>query len=208
MTGTEESAGRVPRPAHRTADAYLHEELLQLARQAFATVPRQGWHKQALCSGRTELFFSDQDEVQEQARRLCEQCAVRVDCLGEALRVPELVGLWAGSTEHERQQIRKTLAPRTSVMLDERTSPATEHTTEPASLDASSASAVPSQEDSGAVELPAWVPKVCGLTEKWQKIAEGGSGSGHWLVDDVEIVVRATAQGAVAYARRRKDSAA
>jgi len=38
---------------------------------------------------------------------LCEDCPVRRECLEAALADPELIGLWGGSTEAERREIRQ-----------------------------------------------------------------------------------------------------
>ena len=37
-----------------------------------------------------------------QKRALCHACRVRQECLEEALADPDLMGIWAGTTERER----------------------------------------------------------------------------------------------------------
>jgi WhiB family redox-sensing transcriptional regulator len=40
-------------------------------------------------------------------RELCEGCPVRQECLGAALADPDLVGLWGGTTDRERREMRR-----------------------------------------------------------------------------------------------------
>jgi WhiB family transcriptional regulator, redox-sensing transcriptional regulator len=41
------------------------------------------------------------------AKAVCASCAVRVDCLGYALRSGPLQGVWGGLTEEERRRLRQ-----------------------------------------------------------------------------------------------------
>ena len=43
----------------------------------------------------------------ETVRGLCEGCPVREDCFEAALADDSLVGLWGGTTEAERREIRR-----------------------------------------------------------------------------------------------------
>lgn len=44
----------------------------------------------------------------ETAKKICSECAIRIDCLSYAL-YHEMFGIWGGATERERYKIRKQL---------------------------------------------------------------------------------------------------
>lgn len=58
----------------------------------------------------TDLFFTPDNSVVyrdvRHVRALCADCPMREPCLEYALHV-NVVGIWAGTTEHERKQIRR-----------------------------------------------------------------------------------------------------
>lgn len=54
-----------------------------------------------------EPFFSNDAATTRAAKRLCEMCEVRYECLEYALLDPHLVGVFGGTTERERGKIRK-----------------------------------------------------------------------------------------------------
>jgi WhiB family redox-sensing transcriptional regulator len=70
----------------------------------------------AKCLGRTELFFApDESESraerrfrESQAKAVCHECVVRVECLSEALKSDERFGIWGGLTERERRAVRRS----------------------------------------------------------------------------------------------------
>ena len=53
------------------------------------------------------MFITDPGTPTEPARAVCGACTVRSDCLAYALADPSLVGLWGGTTEKERRQMRR-----------------------------------------------------------------------------------------------------
>lgn len=65
------------------------------------------WFKQAACKGETDAFFSYDEEMQEQARAICEGCQVREECLQAALADPNLYGVWGGTTKSERRRMHR-----------------------------------------------------------------------------------------------------
>ncbi len=71
---------------------------------------RPSWHKLALCRGETRSFFSTAPGNLAKAQALCEGCPVRQDCLEVALGDPDLMGLWGGTTESERREMRRASA--------------------------------------------------------------------------------------------------
>ena len=68
---------------------------------------RPNWHRQALCRGETQLYFTGTIESLEQARAICAGCPVRQDCIEAALADREMRGVWAGTTAAERRELRR-----------------------------------------------------------------------------------------------------
>lgn len=66
-----------------------------------------------------ELFFPpdaaerrEPDEVlqaRSAALAICSQCSVKAECLGEALRLGETLGIWGGTTPEQRKEMLLTL---------------------------------------------------------------------------------------------------
>lgn len=76
--------------------------------ELLGAIEDRGWIEFALCPGRPELFFepfrelAPQRAIREQAaRRVCEQCPVRLPCRESGRRNHES-GIWGGETEEER----------------------------------------------------------------------------------------------------------
>ena len=66
---------------------------------------RPEWHARALCRGiGTKEFI---EKPTEAARALCAGCPVHRNCLGFALAHEHVVGIWAGTDEKERREMRK-----------------------------------------------------------------------------------------------------
>ena len=73
------------------------------------------WVLAANCRGRTELFFAPDDSEsradrrlrEAQAKKVCQECGVRVECLEEAFEADERFGIWGGLTERERRAARR-----------------------------------------------------------------------------------------------------
>ena len=72
-------------------------------------------HSQGHCAGRTEMvdYFYESSQGEEararvrEAKALCAQCEVRLDCLNFALRTHEKFGIWGGLSRRERQKLRR-----------------------------------------------------------------------------------------------------
>ena len=67
---------------------------------------RPAWHQNAACAGQTDLFFV-KGTPPTRTRDICGGCPVREECLETALADPDLVGLWGGTTERERREMRR-----------------------------------------------------------------------------------------------------
>jgi WhiB family transcriptional regulator, redox-sensing transcriptional regulator len=78
-----------------------------------ATDDHSGWWSRAACrSADPELFFpislsgSSAGEI-DKAKAVCAKCAVRSHCLAAALALGHVQGIWGGTTEEERQRLRR-----------------------------------------------------------------------------------------------------
>jgi WhiB family redox-sensing transcriptional regulator len=78
--------------------------------------PRYDWQDDAACrTASVELFFGPEGERptvrrEREARALaiCAQCPVLEACRRHALTLPEIYGVWGGTTEHQRAEWRRT----------------------------------------------------------------------------------------------------
>lgn len=72
----------------------------------------QAWRQQAPC-GRPEvpnyLFFPARGDTEtlERARAVCARCPVHTECLDFALATHQMFGVWAGTSEKQRRQMRR-----------------------------------------------------------------------------------------------------
>lgn len=68
------------------------------------------WMTQARCTETDpELFTPGQGQSNAPARRICASCEVREPCLEYALATNQS-GVWGGTSEKERQRLRRGLA--------------------------------------------------------------------------------------------------
>jgi len=75
------------------------------------------WRFEAACRGADpSLFFApsyfEKRHEEAVARRICDRCPVRVDCLEFALEIREPHGFWGGMNELERRQLLRERARR------------------------------------------------------------------------------------------------
>lgn len=71
---------------------------------------RPEWHQRASCRGvGVEAFIIDRGR-QYSRRELCETCPVRQECLEVALADESLQGMWGGTTEIGRRELRRWAA--------------------------------------------------------------------------------------------------
>lgn len=65
------------------------------------------WRDRAACRGMDPtLFFPGQGESVTEAQAVCSACAVQVECGGYALDSGQRFGIWGGTTERRRRQLR------------------------------------------------------------------------------------------------------
>jgi len=62
------------------------------------------WHDLAACKGMpSDLFFPPRGGTSIPAKAICEQCAVKQECLDDALDHGLKQGVWGGTTERQRR---------------------------------------------------------------------------------------------------------
>ncbi len=71
------------------------------------------WQDRALCAQTDpEAFFPEKGGSTREAKRICQGCDVRAECLEYALAHDERFGIWGGLSERERRKLKKgTVAP-------------------------------------------------------------------------------------------------
>ncbi len=66
------------------------------------------WQIDALCAQTDpEAFFPEKGGSTRDAKKICEGCDVRAQCLEFALQHDERFGIWGGLSERERRKLRK-----------------------------------------------------------------------------------------------------
>ena len=67
-----------------------------------------GWQTDSLCAQTDpEAFFPEKGGSTRDAKKICQSCEVRTECLEYALRNDERFGIWGGLSERERRKLRK-----------------------------------------------------------------------------------------------------
>jgi WhiB family redox-sensing transcriptional regulator len=71
-------------------------------------IPNLVWQEHARCRDLdVEMFFPEKGRAARSAKRVCMECAVRVECLEYALRRREPEGVWGGLTPTERRRLAR-----------------------------------------------------------------------------------------------------
>jgi WhiB family redox-sensing transcriptional regulator len=67
-----------------------------------------GWMSDALCAEvGGDQWFPEAGEPTEPAKRVCRQCPVKAECLDYAVENKIRFGVWGGTSERERQGLRR-----------------------------------------------------------------------------------------------------
>jgi len=67
-----------------------------------------GWQERALCAQTDpEAFFPEKGGSTREAKRVCESCEVRAECLGYALEHSERFGILEALSERYRRRLRR-----------------------------------------------------------------------------------------------------
>jgi WhiB family transcriptional regulator, redox-sensing transcriptional regulator len=99
--GLVETSAGVPDPA---TDPF-GEAIVALAEE---DGEEQDWQERALCAQTDpEAFFPEKGGSTREAKKVCQTCEVRVECLEAALMNDERFGIWGGLSERERRKLRK-----------------------------------------------------------------------------------------------------
>ncbi len=68
----------------------------------------QEWQVKALCAQTDpEAFFPEKGGSTRDAKKVCQSCEVRDECLDYALEKDERFGIWGGLSERERRRLRR-----------------------------------------------------------------------------------------------------
>jgi WhiB family redox-sensing transcriptional regulator len=83
---------------------------------------RESWMENGSCIyANSELFFpvgSSMKAIKKanEAKAVCNECFVKVDCLEYAVRTNQDSGFWGGATEEERKSIRREYKKNNSLL--------------------------------------------------------------------------------------------
>jgi WhiB family redox-sensing transcriptional regulator len=70
-----------------------------------------GWQELALCAQTDpEAFFPEKGGSTREAKRVCQSCEVRQECLEYALGNDERFGIWGGLSERERRRLKRQIS--------------------------------------------------------------------------------------------------
>lgn len=66
------------------------------------------WQDSALCvQTDPEMFYPEKGGSTREAKRVCQSCEVRKQCLEHALKNDEHFGIWGGKTPGERKRLKR-----------------------------------------------------------------------------------------------------
>lgn len=66
------------------------------------------WQEEALCAQTDpEAFFPEKGGSTREAKRVCQGCTVKTQCLEYALAHDERFGIWGGLSERERRKLKR-----------------------------------------------------------------------------------------------------
>ena len=74
---------------------------------------QEAWMEEGSCVyANTELFFPVGYSMKaikqsNEAKAICNECVVKIDCLEYAIRTNQDSGVWGGTTEEERKSLRR-----------------------------------------------------------------------------------------------------
>jgi WhiB family redox-sensing transcriptional regulator len=82
--------------------------LVTLASDDMFEAVEDQWQDRALCAQTDpEAFFPEKGGSTREAKRICQGCEVRPECLEYALHKDERFGIWGGLSERERRRIKR-----------------------------------------------------------------------------------------------------
>lgn len=70
-------------------------------------IDQPAWFDDAACRGSGPApFFPEQGQPSTKARAACDRCPIVEPCLAYAIADPTLQGIWGGTNEYQRDEIR------------------------------------------------------------------------------------------------------
>lgn len=82
--------------------------ILPLFGDVFVDDSLLAWQDRALCAQTDpEAFFPEKGGSTREAKKVCNGCEVRGECLDYALANDERFGIWGGLSERERRKLKK-----------------------------------------------------------------------------------------------------
>lgn len=74
-------------------------------------VSNEQWQDRALCAQTDpEAFFPEKGGSTREAKKICQRCPVRAECLEYALANDERFGIWGGLSERERRRLKRGIS--------------------------------------------------------------------------------------------------
>lgn len=73
-------------------------------------VEEADWMAEAECRHHLDVdFFPTRGDQLDPAKAICASCSVAFECLEHALDFPEYHGVWGGTSERERERLRRRM---------------------------------------------------------------------------------------------------
>ena len=106
-SGADRFAG-VKRPSGVPDDWFVDPVLLGVPGVRPVDDNPLSWQTDSLCAQTDpEAFFPEKGGSTRDAKRICQTCEVKAQCLEYALQNDERFGIWGGLSERERRKLRK-----------------------------------------------------------------------------------------------------
>ena len=104
--------------AERNRRAGLRRPSLDWVLALLRETPRPNWRADALCAQiDLDLFHPEDSGATITAKRICQTCPVRADCLRQALVEDEPHGIWGGLSRNQRSRLRRDPAIKAALGL-------------------------------------------------------------------------------------------
>ena len=101
-----EPDGKLPSDAERPSEKMA--EVLSLFDTQVQEETLLGWQERALCAQTDpEAFFPEKGGSTREAKKVCQGCEVKSECLDYALENDERFGIWGGLSERERRKLKR-----------------------------------------------------------------------------------------------------
>ena len=98
--------------------AYIEKETLlvrlsHFSRRIGMEIPGREWTSEAECrGGDSDLFYPAQGGSVREAKQMCDDCLVQMECLEYAIDTREPGGIWGGLAKRNRDEVMRAMARR------------------------------------------------------------------------------------------------